>query len=71
MPLDMQRQARISAARKLASEMAEDAATEHLPDAPEAMEAPAEEAADPMEASDGELTPEDAQKLSQLAALMK
>lgn len=65
MPLDMKRQARIGAARKLASEMAQDAATEHLPAEP--VEAPVEE----MPEESQELTPEDAAKLSRLAELMK
>lgn len=66
MPLDMKRQARIGAAQKIASEMGQDAATEHLP---EEAEAPVAEEV-PEEAS-SELSPEDAQKLSGLAALLK
>jgi len=70
MPLDIKRQARIGAARKLASEMAQDAATEHLPEEPAAVEvevAPAETA----EPGAMELSPEDAEKLSRLADMLK
>jgi hypothetical protein len=66
MPFDMKRQARANAARKVAAEMSQDAATEHLPDEPEAVDSPLEESTEP-----ADLTPEEAQKLSGLAALLK
>lgn len=68
MPIDNLRStARISAARKLASEMADDMATEHLSDEPEAVDSPAEEAQEPAE----QLSPEDEAKLKQFVDMLK